>query len=199
MCLATPFYLLLKLFHYTDTNSIELLVIHNLLPKFIVAYEACEGEKRSRVSSTVITNKGDPQLEGEPQLLCIPDDDLTKLKLLKPKRSNSRPILNRYRMICNQFSRQIRRIELAQRNKRAVRMFPQNFWKSKQQQREREKTKQQIRALPGLFLLLITTAFSAGLKWILRSQERTILTCDLELLKAVHQPRAFLSIFLLEP
>ena len=45
MCLAMPFYLLLKLFHYTDTNSIELLVIHNLLPKFIVAYEAREGEK----------------------------------------------------------------------------------------------------------------------------------------------------------
>jgi hypothetical protein len=122
MSLATPFYLLLKLFHYTDTNSIELLT-HNLLPRFIVAYEAREGEKQSRVSSTVITNKGDPQLEGEPQLLCIPDDDPTKLKLLKPKRSNNRPILNRYRIICNQFSRQFRRIELAQRNKCIVRMF----------------------------------------------------------------------------
>jgi hypothetical protein len=123
MSLATPFYLLLKLFHHTDTNSIELLVTHNLLPRFIVAYEACEGEKRSRVSSTVTTHTGDPQLEREPQLLCIPDDDPTKLQLLKPKRSNHRPILNRYRTIYNQFSRQFRRIELAQRNKRIVRTF----------------------------------------------------------------------------
>jgi hypothetical protein len=127
MSLATPFYLLVKLFHYTGTNSIELLVTHNLLPRLIVADEAREGEKRNRVpslnNSTVITNEGDPQLEGEPQLLCIPDDDPTKRKLLKPKRSNNKPILNQYRTICNQFSCQFRRIELAQGNKRIVRMF----------------------------------------------------------------------------
>jgi hypothetical protein len=90
-----PFYLLLKLFPYAGSNSIELVVMYNLLPSFILAYEACKGEKQNRISkmANLTANSTAFVDKGEPKLRCIVDDK-AKLQSLKPKWTNTWPIIN---------------------------------------------------------------------------------------------------------
>jgi hypothetical protein len=170
--------------------------MYNLLPKFIIAHQACEGEKRNRISKTK-ANASEPTSqanEGESKLLCILEE-ASKLKRLKPVRSNTDATINRYRKIRGQFSRQFRRIELAQRNRKIVRLYRQNYWRRRQQRRKRKERNIFLRNLPGKLLNRTKDAIYAGWNWIRGHQEITILACNLDILKAVQQPRALLSIF----
>jgi hypothetical protein len=96
--------------------------MYNLLPNRILAYEAREGEKRNPILKINLHEKGDSNSnqnsanEGDPsQLLAVMDG--SQLTPLKPKRTHTRPITNRIRKICGQFTQQIQRIEIAQQNR----------------------------------------------------------------------------------
>jgi hypothetical protein len=108
--MALPYYLLMKLFLHVGPKQLEQFVTYNLLPKVILDYEAREGEKLTNLMKIDLHDANctkEPTHmanEGAPMLMTVLDN--SKLKPLKPKRTKTRPITNRLRKVCGQFTHQ---------------------------------------------------------------------------------------------
>jgi hypothetical protein len=108
--MALPYYYLLmrKLFPHIGHKQLEQFVTYNLLPKFMLAYKAHEGEKLNKLIKIDLRKKNgtkeptNTENEGAPTLMAILDN--SKLKPLKTKQTKTKPITNRLRKVCGQFT-----------------------------------------------------------------------------------------------